>query len=116
PAGLIFRSIGYRGLALPGLPFDERNGVIPNQAGRVTDGPNGPLCERVYVAGWIKRGPTGLIGTNKADAKETVTKMLEDLPSLDPTRAAPGIDGTLARRGVRAVSFAEWQLLDELER
>jgi len=116
PAGLIFRSIGYRGIALPGLPFDERNGIIPNAGGRVTDGPNGPVCERVYVAGWIKRGPTGLIGTNKADAKDTVAKMLEDLPALDPNRAAPGIEATLQRRGVRAVSFAEWQILDELER
>jgi ferredoxin--NADP+ reductase len=62
--GLVFRSVGYRGVALPGVPFDEATGTIPNERGRVSPG--------VYVAGWIKRGPSGVIGTNKKDATETV--------------------------------------------
>ena len=71
PAGIVFRSVGYRGVALPGVPFDERSGTIPNERGRVAPG--------VYVAGWIKRGPSGVIGTNKKDATETVELLLEDL-------------------------------------
>src|SRR5690606_9903036 len=82
PAQLLFRSVGYRGTALQGLPFDERRGVIPNDSGRVLgDGDIGELGEPLpgtYVAGWIKRGPSGVIGTNKADAMESVAALLED--------------------------------------
>src|SRR5680860_376133 len=74
PAQLVLRSVGYRGAALPGLPFDERRGVIPNSAGRVL-GPGGQTKPGSYVAGWIKRGPSGVIGTNKADAIETVSAL-----------------------------------------
>src|SRR4029453_18790632 len=69
--GIVFRSVGYRGVALPEVPFDERTGTVPNDRGRVAPG--------VYAAGWIKRGPSGVIGTNKKDATETVEFLLEDL-------------------------------------
>jgi ferredoxin/flavodoxin---NADP+ reductase len=110
-AGLVLRSVGYHGVRLPDLPFDERAGVIPNAAGRVAPG--------VYVAGWIKRGPTGVIGTNKADAGETVRGMLEDLERgavLDPRE--PGrqaLQSLLASRGVRPVSYDDWRRIDALE-
>ena len=71
PAGIVFRSVGYRGVELPGLPFDPARGTLPNDCGRVLDGDGSPLAG-VYCAGWIKRGPTGVIGTNKKDATETV--------------------------------------------
>src|SRR5207302_8185237 len=71
--GLVFRSVGYRGVGLPELPFDERRGTIRNEGGRVIGE------ARTYCAGWIKRGPTGIIGTNKKDANETVAQLLEDL-------------------------------------
>src|SRR5205085_6773877 len=75
PCGLVLRSVGYRGVALPGLPFDERRGTIPNDCGRVGE------AERTYCAGWIKRGPSGVIGTNKKDATETIEALLEDARS-----------------------------------
>src|SRR5947207_2850382 len=78
-AGLVFRAIGYRGLPLPGVPFDERQGVIPNDGGRVTDPSTGVTRPGEYVVGWIKRGPTGVIGTNKRDAQQTVDAILADL-------------------------------------
>ena len=77
PCGIVFRSVGYRGVELPGVPFDERSGTIPNDAGRVLDAGGSP-APGTYVAGWIKRGPTGVIGTNKKDATETVELLLED--------------------------------------
>jgi ferredoxin--NADP+ reductase len=107
--GIVFRSVGYRGVALPGVPFDEGRGTIPNEGGRVG--------ERTYVAGWIKRGPTGVIGTNKKDAGETVQLLLEDLfdgPRLD--RDPSDIERLLSERGVRLVVYAGWTSIDELER
>ena len=80
--GLVLRSVGYRGTALPGVPFDAPRGVIPNNAGRVLTEPGGEVVPGEYVAGWAKRGPTGVIGTNKADAVETVARLLEDAPTL----------------------------------
>jgi ferredoxin--NADP+ reductase len=110
-AGLVFRSVGYRGVALPGLPFDEKSGTIPSDRGRVLPG--------FYVAGWIKRGPSGVIGTNKPDAAETVEQMLADreagtlgAPSA-PTRAA--FESLLRERDVRWVSYDDWRQLDALE-
>ncbi len=83
-AGLAFRAIGYRGIPLPGVPFDERSATIPNRAGRVLDPASGAPLPGEYVVGWIKRGPSGVIGTNKKDAQETVDAMLADLaPSGD---------------------------------
>jgi ferredoxin--NADP+ reductase len=110
PVGLVFRSVGYRGLPIPGLPFDEKAGVVPNQDGRVAPG--------LYVAGWIKRGPTGVIGTNKPDAGETATAMLADARSgvlLSPSEPAPALEFLLRRRQPALVTFADWQRLDRLE-
>ena len=76
--GLVFRAVGYRGQPLPGLPFDDRNGIIPHRDGRVIDPHTGAPLPRVYVAGWIKRGPSGVIGTNRPDAVATVRAMLAD--------------------------------------
>lgn len=115
--GLVFRSIGYFGTPLPGVPFDAAQGVICNDKGRVTETPGGPVIPRLYVAGWIKRGPVGLIGTNKTDAKETVDQMLEDLKAGPRHNASPPetITNLLSARGVRVVSQADWRILDELE-
>ena len=90
PAGLVFRAIGYRGIPLPGVPFDERHGVIPNDAGRILDPSTGAPLPGEYVVGWIKRGPSGVIGTNKKDAQQTVDAILADLSSDDGgTRSSP---------------------------
>ena len=111
----MFRSIGYRGTPLEGLPFDERRAVIPNDGGRVI-GDDGPLPGE-YVVGWIKRGPTGIIGTNKRDAQETVDMVLEDLDAgrlpapADPDRDS--LDALIAERQPDAVSYAGWQAIDE---
>jgi ferredoxin/flavodoxin---NADP+ reductase len=117
--GLVMRSIGYHGTALSGVPFDERAGVIPNVLGRVTDGKGGAVIPGVYAVGWIKRGPTGLIGTNKSDAKETADKMLEDVKSLgrepSPERSAAAVDALLAARGVHVVGASDWRILDAFE-
>src|SRR5205814_10732130 len=79
PVGLVFRSVGYRGVALPGVPFNDKWGVILNEHGRVLDSVTKQAVVGEYTGGWIKRGPSGVIGTNKPDATETVTCMLEDL-------------------------------------
>ncbi len=79
PAGLIFRSIGYKGVDVPGVPFDARRGVIPNAQGRVVDPDQTQTVTGEYVVGWIKRGPSGIIGTNKPDAVATVNLMIADL-------------------------------------
>lgn len=116
PAGVVMRSIGYRGVAVPGLPFDERSGTIPNRAGRITDGKDGPTLPGLYTAGWIKRGPTGLIGTNKACAKETVDAVLQDAEALSSAeRSNDDIAAELERRGIRAVTFQDWRRIDQLE-
>ncbi len=110
--GLVFRSVGYRGVELPGVPFDDRSGTIANEGGRVGEG--------VYCAGWIKRGPTGVIGTNKKDATETVELLLEDAASgrlqPKPEATAEAVDALLAERGVRVVEYAGWTAIDEAER
>ena len=77
PCGIVFRSVGYRGVGLPGVPYDERTGTIPNAGGRVL-GEGAVAIPGLYCAGWIKRGPNGVIGTNKKDAVETVTALLDD--------------------------------------
>ena len=112
PCGLVFRSVGYRGVELPGVAFDPGSGTIPNEGGRVEPG--------VYCAGWIKRGPTGVIGTNKKDATETVELLLEDVaagrlvPKQDTTSAA--VDALLDERGIRFVEYAGWTAIDVVER
>jgi ferredoxin--NADP+ reductase len=119
PVGLVFRSVGYRGVSVPGVPFDERAGVIPNREGRVTSGPNGDVVPGTYVVGWIKRGPSGVIGTNKPDAHESADRLLDDLRAgALPEPAEPGregLDRLLESRGVHVVSFGDWQRLDALE-
>lgn len=113
--GLVFRSVGYRGVPLPSVPFDEKRGTIPNAAGRVRDGAG--IVPGLYVAGWIKRGPSGVIGTNKPDSHETVASILADLPNLAPctTPDSQALKHLLAQRGVRAVSYADWQRIDAAE-
>jgi len=118
PAGLVLRAIGYRGVAPPGVPFDERSGVIRNERGRVL-GTDGPLRGE-YAVGWIKRGPTGVIGTNKKDAQETVDAILEDLAAgrlLDPPGPDPNeLVATLSDRQPKLVSYAGWSEIDRHER
>ncbi len=117
--GLIFRSVGYRGVGLPELPFDERQGTIRNQRGRVVDA-DGSHIAATYCAGWIKRGPTGIIGTNKKDAIETVAQLLEDLHeerlSHREEVTADAVETFLADREVQAVMYPGWTSIDELER
>jgi ferredoxin/flavodoxin---NADP+ reductase len=112
PAGLVLRSVGYKGVALAGVPFDEGRGTIPNHDGRVEG------AERTYVAGWIKRGPSGVIGTNKKDATETVELLLDDARAgrLVHDGAGSPLDDLLAARGVRVVDHAGWQAIDAAER
>ncbi len=120
PVGLVFRSVGYRGVPLPGVPFYDRWGTIPNDKGRVlTDQNGGEPVTGEYVVGWIKRGPSGIIGTNKPDSVETVNMLLEDVQAgkLWPAEApdAQAVEHLLRERGVRFVTFADWQILDALE-
>jgi ferredoxin/flavodoxin---NADP+ reductase len=114
PCGIVLRSVGYRGVGLPGIPFDESRGVIPNAEGRVL-GENGEPVRGLYVAGWIKRGPSGVIGTNRKDAAETVERLLEDAAAglLEP--ASGDLAELLAGRGVAAVDYAGWRAIDEHE-
>jgi ferredoxin--NADP+ reductase len=113
----VYRAVGYFGSPLPGLPFDETGGVIPNREGRVT-GPDGTPLPGVYTTGWIKRGPVGLIGHTKSDAAETVSHLREDAPALPkaPDRDPASIDELLAARGVRVVDWSGWLRLDAHER
>jgi ferredoxin--NADP+ reductase len=100
-AGLVLASIGYRGVALPGVPFDERAGVIPNRAGRVLDASGGDVVPGTYATGWIKRGPTGFIGTNKSCAQQTVRQLIEDFNSgrlRAPAHTAAAFDRLVAAR------------------
>ena len=119
PVGLVFRSVGYRGVPLSGVPFNESWGVILNQKGRVIDPDTQAPVAGEYTAGWIKRGPTGVIGTNKPDATETVACMLEDLTRgavLTPSHPDPAAAEALVRqRQPSFVSFGDWLRLDELE-
>ncbi len=119
PAGLILRSVGYKGVPMPGVPFDARHGVIPNEVGRVVNLDTGKIVPGEYVAGWIKRGPTGVIGTNKPDAIESVNSMFDDLQK-DKLEAAPdpdpeAIPALLKERGVRYVTKDEWKKIDAVE-
>jgi ferredoxin--NADP+ reductase len=114
--GLVFRSVGYRGVALPGVPYDERSGTVPNEAGRVLDDEGTPV-PGLYCAGWIKRGPTGVIGTNKKDATETVELLLDDARAgrLPEPNGSP-VDDLLAERGVEVVTYAGWERIDTAEK
>jgi len=114
---LIVRSVGYRGLALTGVPFDESRGVIPHRDGRVLDGTNTPIAG-LYVAGWIKRGPSGIIGTNKKCAVQTVGSLMEDVESgVVGNRSDNGRDlvEELHARGVAVVGVPGWRAVDRVE-
>lgn len=119
PVGLVFRSVGYRAVPIPGLPFDERSGVVPNEQGRVLDSAGGRALPGLYVSGWIKRGPTGVIGTNKPDAAETAAAMLADHRGdtlqrpAEPDPAAA--EALLRERQPALVTFGDWKQLDRLE-
>jgi ferredoxin--NADP+ reductase len=114
PASLVFRSIGYRGVPLPEVPFDERTATIPNDGGRVRD------RSGEYVVGWIKRGPTGIIGTNKKDAQETVDSLLADLEAgrlpepADPDRDS--LERLLDERKPDHLTYAGWEAIDAAEK
>jgi len=117
--GLVFRSVGYRGVALPGLPFHERSGVILNDKGRVLDPDTNRPVPGVYATGWIKRGPSGVIGTNKPDSVETVVSMLEDAaagahwhPSEPDADAAAAL---VQMRQPLFVTYTDWLRLDTFE-
>ncbi len=117
--GLVFRSVGYHGVPLPELPFDTRRGTLPHEKGRVMDpATHAPLTGH-YVTGWIKRGPSGVIGNNKADSVETVNALVEDLGRgavLSPATPDPAAFEALARaRQPQLVTFADWRALDRLE-
>jgi ferredoxin--NADP+ reductase len=135
PAQMVLRSVGYQSVPLPGVPFDERSHTVPNSEGRVL-GPDGSPLPGEYVAGWLKRGPTGVIGTNKSDAAQTVRSLLADLtgdgaarpgrtrgggpaarqerPDAAGERARP-LTGLLASRGVTPVSYADWLRVERAE-
>ena len=119
PCGLVFRSVGYRGVALPEVPFDEDRGTIRNEGGRVVN-EDGEVVPGVYAAGWIKRGPTGVIGTNKKDATETVELLLEDAAAGRIERragaTAEAADALLAERGAQTVLYEGWSSIDQVER
>lgn len=115
--GIVFSSIGYRGLSMPGVPFNDDWGVLPNSDGRIVDADNKPLPQ-LYCAGWIKRGPTGIIGTNRADSVATVAALLEDVKNMDADEHKNGAEGVyqiLDNKGIRHISFAEWKKIDQKE-
>lgn len=116
PVDIIFRSVGYQGVALSGVPF--RDGIIPNEKGRIIDPQTHQHIVGLYAAGWIKRGPTGVIGTNKPDAAETVACLLEDVKSgriWDPIFPRPEESACIVRRRARVLSYEDWKYIDEAE-
>jgi ferredoxin/flavodoxin---NADP+ reductase len=114
-ADLVVRSVGYRGLPLPDIPFDERTGRVPHAEGRVIR--NGGFSPDEYVTGWIKRGPTGVIGTNKSDAVETVTSLLADVHdgAVRAHGRSGNLDRLLAQRGIQALGMPAWHRIDAAE-
>lgn len=115
---LVLRSIGYRGMPLPGLPFDQSSGTLPHERGRVTDKSGQPI-PGVYVTGWIKRGPQGVIGTNRSCAEETVAELLADFDDGLLTRAVADRDALrilMDQRGVAPVDWSGWRAIDAAER
>ncbi|MGA8803991.1 MAG: FAD-dependent oxidoreductase [Solirubrobacterales bacterium] len=116
--GLVLRSIGYKGIPIEGVPFDERAGTISNEGGRVTD--NGEQVPGLYAVGWIKRGPSGVIGTNKKDAQETVDNLFADLeagriPEAELAGDRGSIEALLTERRPDHVTFEGWQAIDATE-
>jgi ferredoxin--NADP+ reductase len=115
PAQLVFRSIGYTGRPVGDIPFDERRGLIRNEGGRVTD-PDGTHHVGEYVSGWIKRGPSGVIGTNKKDSQDTVTKILEDVATGRMNEpVSDDIEALIATHAPEAVTWEGWRAIDAIE-
>lgn len=117
--GLVFRSVGYRATALPGLPFDEARGVLPNTNGRVLDPATRQAIAGSYVAGWLKRGPSGVIGTNKQCSQQTVAALLEDAAAgrlKAPAFNGESLDALLEQRQPRQVDYRGWKRIDRAER
>ncbi len=117
PAGLVFRSVGYRGKPLPDVPFNDSWGTIANEGGRVVD-ESGAQAVGLYTAGWIKRGPSGVIGTNKTCAQETVNLMVEDLAAgrhFEPTQSPAALVDLVLSRQPDAITFADWKKIDDEE-
>ncbi|GHI09610.1 NADP oxidoreductase [Streptomyces cellostaticus] len=112
-AQLVLRSVGYRGVPLEGLPFDAASGTVPHREGRVLR--DGVACPGEYVAGWIKRGPTGVIGTNRPDAKETATSLLADAPALVRQEVPKDPLAALHAAGVEPVPWAGWLAIERAE-
>ena len=125
PVQMVLRSVGYQCVPLPGVPFEERSATVPNAEGRVL-GADGNPCRGEYVAGWLKRGPTGVIGTNKSDAAQTVRSLLADVTDIGPGAgqadpspgagsARPRLRDLLAERGIRPVSYTDWLGIEKRE-
>ena len=115
--GILFRSIGYRGVPITGVPFHKNWGTIPNEKGRVTEN-DGAVVNQLYTAGWIKRGPSGIIGTNRACSSETIQCLLSDLEKLDTgtkKHGASEIYSKLDNKNIRHVNFDEWSQIDTKE-
>ncbi|WP_157551069.1 FAD-dependent oxidoreductase [Nocardioides jensenii] len=110
----VYRAVGYRSTSLPGLPFDDRVAVIPNDGGRVLD-LDGESIPGTYVTGWIKRGPVGLIGHTKSDAAETVAHLVAETTATATERDPGAVNAYFAERGVDVVEFANWERLDQHE-
>jgi ferredoxin--NADP+ reductase len=112
---ILFRSVGYRGVSIPGVPFDDKKGIFPNRDGRIIDGDS--VLPGMYAAGWIKRGPSGIIGTNKPDSQATVDLILSDSDGLAPCEVpdSQAVRQLLRERHVRVVEFADWQRIDAAE-
>lgn len=115
PAELVVRSVGYRGVELPGVPYDASTGRVPHAEGRVIR--DGAFAPGEYVTGWIKRGPTGVIGTNKHDAVETVTALLADLAAgtQAPQHDLRELTELLEGRGVHPLGMPAWHRIDAAE-
>ncbi len=117
PADLVFRSVGYRGIPLQGVPFDDRSGVIPNEKGRVLDKTGGNPLLGLYTTGWIKRGPTGVIGTNKTDSGETVSFMIEDIERENTLHPELASDESIKELlDEKHISYNEWLRVDWFEK
>lgn len=118
-AGMVLRSVGYRTIPLKGVPFDDATSTIMNVAGRVVHSSDGEPVDGEYVVGWAKRGPSGVIGTNKPDAVSTVVAMQEDLATLpgipDENRDLSKIEALLKARGIEYVTYDDWRILDKYE-
>ncbi len=112
---ILFRSVGYRGVPIPGVPFDEKKGIFPNANGRIIN--DGKTVGGLYAAGWIKRGPSGVIGTNKADSAETVKNLLADMPQLKACEVpeSKAVRALIEERKIQVIDFNSWKKIDAAE-